>query len=184
MEEDRKTQQHAFILARTYNLAPFDNMKTERITTRPSDISSCWLATKNRRLRCFAQYHSDMLGKGLITGDPCTHCWGDGKFWEDEEVPLYVFCSLSGFTAPIEFLNTVFEPGEPIKIGHYLLEQRNAPNCFYEHLDDTFEIIWTPHDILSTLLITTKPDNIVRMDASAGGCFKIFEVNNTQAEIS
>lgn len=61
MEEDIKTQEHAFILARVYNLAPFDNLKTERATTRGSALQSCWLATKNRDARCFVQYHQDEL---------------------------------------------------------------------------------------------------------------------------
>lgn len=97
---------------------------------------------------------------------------------------MFVFCSLSGFEDPVEFLNTVFEPGEPIKMGVYMLEQKNAPDCTYEYLDDNVEIIWTPDDVTSTLVVTTKPDNIVRMNASAGGCFKRFEQNGTRAEIN
>lgn len=59
--EDIVTQQHAHHLARTLNLADFPNLKTERITTPNTDISSCWLATKNRDVRCFVQYHKDEL---------------------------------------------------------------------------------------------------------------------------
>lgn len=61
MEEDIITEQHSHKLAREFNLANVENLKTERITTRGTDISSCWLATKNRDVRCFVQYHSDEL---------------------------------------------------------------------------------------------------------------------------
>lgn len=63
MEEDILTQRHAVIIARDYNLAPFENLKTERITNRPGDICSVWLATKNRDARCFVQYHQDEIKK-------------------------------------------------------------------------------------------------------------------------
>lgn len=61
MQEDLLTQIHAHHLARTLNLADYENLKTERITTPETDINSCWLATKNRDARCFVQYHQDEL---------------------------------------------------------------------------------------------------------------------------
>ena len=183
MTEDKLTQQQAFIVARDYNLVPYDPLKCER-TIPEGGIGSLFFANTSNVVKGYVQYNSDEITAKLVEGDPCTACWSAGKQWEDEMVPMFVFCSLSGFEDPVEFLNTVFEPGEPIKMGVYMLEQKNAPDCTYEYLDDTVEIIWTPDDVTSTLVVTTKPDNIVRMNASAGGCFKLFKQNGTRAEIN
>lgn len=179
---DILTQQQAHIIAFDYNFAPLDKLKTERVIGSDG-INSVWLATRSRAARCFAIYQQDVIAAKRVEGDPCTACWSEGKLWSDEPVPKYVFCSLSFFSPPVEFLNTVFEPGEPIKIGVYMLTQENAPDCTYEYLDDTKEIIWTPDDVLSTLIVKTKPDNIVRMDSSCAGCFKLFKEDSHLAEI-
>lgn len=181
---DIETQKQAQIIAHEYNMAPFDSLKCERVIPRETDLCSLFLANTPNTVKVFEQYHSDSIKKYGITGDPCTCCWSEGKTWEDETVPKFVFCALSGFDPPVEFLNTVFEPGEPIKIGVYVLEQKNCPNCTYELLDSEKEIIWTPDDVLSALVVTTKPDNIIRMNASAGGCFKRFAENSMRAEIN
>ena len=180
--EDKVTERHAQIIAFDDNMSPVENLKCERVIGEHT-IGSIWFAKKNRSMRFFAQYNVEEVGAKRIEGDPCNVCWAAGKVWEDETVPKYVFCGLSGFEDPVSFLNTVFEPGEPIKVGVYMLEQENAPNCTYEYLDATKEIIWTPDDVLSALVVKTKPDNIVRMNASAGGCFRIFHEDHRLAEI-
>lgn len=180
---DILTERQALIIARYYNLAPYEPLKCERVIPRQSDIRSVFLANTSNIVKCFAQYNRDQVGKSRVQGDPCTACWSEDKLWEDETVPKFVFCTLSGFEDPVEFLNWLFEPGKPVKVGCYMLEQKNSPDCTYEYLDDTKEIIWTPDDVTSTILVTTKPDNIVRMNAGAGGCFKRFKQNGTRAEI-
>lgn len=172
-----------WLLAHEYNFAPYEPLKYERVLPVNS-LGSHFLANTSNVAKCHVQYDPDEVLSTLVVGDPCTACWAAGKQWEEETVPKYVFCSLSGFEDPVEFLNTVFEPGEPVKMGVYMLEQKNAPDCTYEYLSDTVEIIWTPDDVTSTLVVTTKPDNIIRMDASAGGCFKQFKQNGTRAEIN
>lgn len=79
MKEDRQTQRHAVILARNYNLSPYDKLKTERAMTPETDISSCWLATKTRHARCFVQYHQDQLvaSKHNISGTIIPDSTGD-----------------------------------------------------------------------------------------------------------
>lgn len=183
MNEDIITQRHALILARDYNLVPVEPLKCERVIGKYT-VDSLWFATSDGTMRCFTQYQAKQIEKKLVEGKPCTACWSEGKQWEDEMVPMFVFCTLSGFQDPVEFLNTVFEPGEPIKVGCYPLTQKNAPDCTYEYLDDEVEIIWTPDDVTSTLIVTTKPDDIVRMNAAAGGCFKRFEQDGCHAEIN
>ncbi len=183
MEEDIKTQQQAHLIARGYNFIPVDPLKCER-TIPAGTIQSLFFANTSNVVKCFNQYDRDQIAASGVEGEACTACWSEGKLWADEQVPMYVFCALSGFSDPVEFLNAVFEPGEPIKVGFYLLEQKNAPDCTYEYLDDTVEIIWTPGDIESTILVTTKPDNIVRMTAGTGGCFKTFKQNGLVAEIN
>ncbi|GAI26082.1 unnamed protein product, partial [marine sediment metagenome] len=118
---------------------------------------SHFLANTSNIVKGHIQYNPDEVVAKLIEGDPCTACWSEGKVWESDMVPKFVFCALSGFQSPVEFLNTVFEPSEPIKMGVYVLEQKNAPDCTYEYLDDDIEIIWTPDDVLSTILVKTKP---------------------------
>lgn len=181
--EDIITEQHAVVLARDYGFCPYDPLKCERCVTH-AELCSVFFANTSNIAKCFIQYTTDELEAMSVEGDACAACWSADKQWEDETVPKYVFCSLSGFDVPVEFLNAVFEPGEPIKVGYYLLEQQNAPDCTYEYLNDDVEIIWTPDDIESTILVTTKPDDVVRMNASAGGCFKRFEQNGTHAEIN
>lgn len=183
MEEDIQTQQQAHVIAHDYGFCPIVPLKCER--TIPEGVTrTLFFANTSNVIKATFGYNRDEVGKKLVEGDPCTACWSENKVWQDEMVPMFVFCSLSGFQSPVEFLNTVFEPGEPIKVGCYMLEQKNAPNCTYEYLDDTKEIVWTPDDVLSTILVKTKPDNIVRMDVSAGGCFKLFKENGLQAEIN
>jgi len=60
MIDDLITQQHGFILARQYNLSPYDNLKCERILPTPEQ-NSLWLATKNRDVRCFVKYNVEDL---------------------------------------------------------------------------------------------------------------------------
>lgn len=60
MIDDILTQRHAFIVARDYNLAPYDDMKTERVLG-DDGINSVWLATKDRSVRCFVKYQQDDL---------------------------------------------------------------------------------------------------------------------------
>lgn len=182
-ESEFSNDYQAWLLAHHYSFAPFDPLNYERIG--PTDgIASHFFANIPNTVLVFVQYQADKIGKYGITGDPCTCCWSAGKLWEDETVPRYVFCALSGFQPPVEFLNTVFEPGEPIKMGVYVLEQKNCPDCTYELLDSEKEIIWTPDDTESTFVVTTKPDNIIRMNAAAGGCFKLFSENSRWAEIN
>lgn len=183
MKDDIKTQQQANIIARQYGFAPYEPLKCER-TIPEGTVRTLFFANTPNVVKTTVKYDRDEAGAQFIQGDPCTACWSEDKQWEDEMVPKYVFCTLSGFQPPIEFLNTVFEPGEPIKMGVYMLEQKNAPDCTYEYLDDTVEIIWTPDDVESTLLVTTKPDDIVRMNAAAGGCFRRFKENHCRAEIN
>ncbi|MBA7611616.1 hypothetical protein ES703_18844 [subsurface metagenome] len=183
MVEHVKTQQEAHIIAHEYGFAPYDPLKCEPVI-HDTDLWSLFFANTSNRVKCFTQYHRDQITATRLEGDPCTACWSADKLWEDETVPMVVFCTLSGFQDPVEFLNTVFEPGEPVKMGVYMLEQKNAPDCTYEYLDDDVEIIWTPDDVTSTLVVTTKPDDIVRMNASAGGCFKQFKQNHRRAEIN
>lgn len=183
MTEDKITERHAQILAHDYNLSP-NVTKCERALRVGEDICSMFLADTSNSVRCLVGYGSDDLKYPHDIGDPCNSCWSVGKLWEDEDVPRFAHCTLSGFSSPVEFLNTVYEPGIEMKSGTYKLEQTNAPVCTYEYLDDDVEIIWTPDDVLSTILVTTKPDNIVRMDAGAGGCYKVFEQNGSRADIS
>lgn len=61
MKDDIETQQHAYIIARDYNIAPYDELKTERALTPETDLNSVWLATGDRSVRCFVQYHADEL---------------------------------------------------------------------------------------------------------------------------
>lgn len=180
--EDILTERHSHIIAHEYGIAP-STTKCERTIRTETDWHTLWLARKDRTVRCMVGYHGDYVRAKQFEGDPCTCCWSADKQWEDETVPKYVFCTLSGFEPPVEWLNTVFEPGEPVKEGVYLLEQQNAPDCTYEYLSDTVEIIWTPDDVTSTIIVKTHPDNIVRMDASAGGCFRRFQQNHCRAEI-
>lgn len=182
MKDDIKTQRQAHIIARDYNFVPYDPLKCERVITI-TPMRSLFFANTSNIVKCFNQYNRDEIEASRVEGGACTACWSEDKLWADETVPKYVFCALSGFQPPVEFLNAVFEPGEPIKVGTYLLEQKNAPDCTYEYLDDTKEIIWTPGDLESTILVTTKPDDVVRMNASASGCFKRFEQNHCRAEI-
>lgn len=181
--EDILTERHSHIIAHEYGIAP-RTTKCERTIRTGTDIHTLWLCRKDGTVRCLAKYHGDQVRAKQFEGDPCTASCPLIKLNEDEIVPKYVFCALSGFEDPVEFLNTVFEPGEPIKMGVYLLKQKNAPDCTYEYLSEAVEIIWTPDDVESTILVTTKPDNIVRMTASAGGCFKRFRQNACHAEIS
>ncbi|MBA7477994.1 hypothetical protein ES707_13409 [subsurface metagenome] len=183
MKDDIQTQQHAVVIARDYGLFPFTPLKCERVIPE-GIIQSLFFANTSNIVKGYAQFNRDHIMAKGVEGDPCTACWSEDKLWEDEMVPMYVFCTLSGFQPPVEFLNTVFEPSEPIKMGVYMLKQKNAPDCTYEYLDDDVEIIWTPDDVTSTLVVTTKPDNIIRMDASAGGCFKQFKQDGTRAEIN
>lgn len=180
---DILTQKQAYIIARNYNVVPYDPLKCER-TVPPTAMRSLFFANTPNIVKGYVQYNHDQLDRALVEGDPCTACWSEGKLWYGEKTPMHVFCALSGFDPPVEFLNTVFEPGEPIKVGIYMLEQKNAPDCTYEYLDDTVQIIWTPDDLESTLVVTTKPDEIIRMDAAAAGCFKLFKDGPRQAEIN
>lgn len=63
METDIQTQNHAAVIAREYNLADVENLKTERILTPGTSINSLWLATGDRNIRCFVQYDSDAMPK-------------------------------------------------------------------------------------------------------------------------
>lgn len=173
----------AWLVAHHYGFAPYEPLKYERVLPTNS-LGSHFLANTSNVVKCHVQYDPTEVLSAPIEGEPCTSCWSEDKLWEEETVPMFVFCTLSGFEDPVEFLNWVFEPGEPVKVGFYLLEQKNAPDCTYEYLDDDVEIIWTPDDVESTILVTTKPDNIIRMNAGAGGCFKRFKQNAAQAEIN
>lgn len=55
------TAQNAVTIARDYNIAPFDPLKTERTLNPGTDINSLWLATSDGSVRCFVQYHQDEL---------------------------------------------------------------------------------------------------------------------------
>lgn len=187
METDIETQNHAYIIARQYNFANVESLKTERVTTPGSPVNSVWLAKGDGSIRSFAQYNQDWL-----IGKPCDDCWGESKVFGERVTPKIVTVLLQNIQACPDYgpapdgSFVKFVDGQVLIFP--LIQDIDFPRHFSRQIPDwldseSLNIHWYARKMFdSELFIDLQPSGSVYFQRSSALCTVYFENSLTECD--